>query len=484
MANGGVGRAGRHSTTALRAVASLLALNVGTSSIRPADHAATQTYFVTPSGSPAGDGSAAAPWDLASALAGYHGRIQPGDTIWMRGGTYRGDFRSSLRGTATAPIVVRQLRGERAVVDGRINAYGVYTVFWGFEITQSAGRGSSQRGIDVRGAGHRFVNLTIHDVGGSGIGFWMEGADAEVYGCIIYNNGSRSSLDHGIYAINRDGRKSISDNVVFNNFAYGIHVYGKPTQALKHFTIDGNVVFGNGSISAADRAKPNLLVGGDAIPAEDVAVADNLFFAAAGARVPNVQLGYDPSVLNSGLRLVANTVVGGDPALRMARWDDAVVRGNLFLGSGAIVDRPSDSMRRVSWIANSEMPVPAHPGTRRETGGLTAAAAAMTTAVSAGATVIVRPNRYERGRAVIAVINWAGSSDVTADVSSVLGTGDRYELRNIEKLFDAPLSAGRYAGGGLTIPMRAVAAPAPTGLSVSPPPTGPFFDVFLLRKVP
>jgi hypothetical protein len=42
--------------------------------------------YVSPNGN--GDGSSAKPWALQSAL----NSAKPGDTVWIRGGTYSGDF--------------------------------------------------------------------------------------------------------------------------------------------------------------------------------------------------------------------------------------------------------------------------------------------------------------------------------------------------------------------------------------------------------
>src|SRR2546430_15149648 len=74
-----------------------------------------------PAGTPRGDGTRDRPWDLATALSGGRGRVQPGDTIWLRGGTYTGNFDGTLTGTSTAPIVVRQYPGERATIDGNLH---------------------------------------------------------------------------------------------------------------------------------------------------------------------------------------------------------------------------------------------------------------------------------------------------------------------------------------------------------------------------
>src|SRR5262245_16283770 len=75
-------------------------------------------FFVAPNGSPSGNGSINSPWDLQTAL-NQPAAVQPGDTIWMRGGTYSNPpYRGKLNGTAANPIIVRQYAGERARIDG------------------------------------------------------------------------------------------------------------------------------------------------------------------------------------------------------------------------------------------------------------------------------------------------------------------------------------------------------------------------------
>src|ERR1700741_5077229 len=79
--------------------------------------AGSNAFYVSPDGTPYGDGSAAHPWDLKTALA-QPSAVRPGDTIWLRGGIYRGTYDANLNGTSTAPIKVRQYPGERAIIDG------------------------------------------------------------------------------------------------------------------------------------------------------------------------------------------------------------------------------------------------------------------------------------------------------------------------------------------------------------------------------
>ena len=106
-------------------------------------------HYVAPGGSSSGDGTSARPWDLVTALAGASGQVRPGDTIWLHAGTYPGVFRSTLTGTASGPIIVRQYPGERATIDGHLRVEGANVWFWGFEVMQSDPLGTASLPGDV-----------------------------------------------------------------------------------------------------------------------------------------------------------------------------------------------------------------------------------------------------------------------------------------------------------------------------------------------
>src|SRR6185503_14213734 len=74
-------------------------------------------FHVAVNGTPAGDGSAASPWDLPTALL-HPPSVQPGDTIWLHGGVYKGAFVAKLDGADAMPITVRSYPGEWATLDG------------------------------------------------------------------------------------------------------------------------------------------------------------------------------------------------------------------------------------------------------------------------------------------------------------------------------------------------------------------------------
>ncbi|OLD40215.1 MAG: hypothetical protein AUI57_00425, partial [Candidatus Rokubacteria bacterium 13_1_40CM_2_68_8] len=229
----------------------------------PATHTG---YYVTPNGSSSGSGSASSPWNLATALSGGGGRVQPGDTIWIRSGIYTGAFTSNLNGTATAPIIVRRYPGEQALVagsasvpsgTGTIAMRGSYTWFWGFEVIGSSTPNTNTQVIDAQCQYCKLINLVIHDGGAIGIGFWHAGAGGEITGCLSYNNGPNGNGNgYGIYTNNGPPTsapaKLIQDNVFFNNWNINIHAWGGgvPTyvDAMANMHFDGNVTFGAGTI--------------------------------------------------------------------------------------------------------------------------------------------------------------------------------------------------------------------------------------------
>ena len=87
--------------------------------------------------------------------------------------------------------------------------------------------------------------------------------------------------------------------------------------------------------------------------------------------------------------------------------------------------------------------------------------------------------------ATVIVNNWAKQASVAADLSKVLVSGDKYEVRSVQDLFGTPVASGTYGGGAVQIPMRPIAPPATVGRSDPlPPTTGPLFDVYLVRKLP
>ena len=106
----------------MRSVASrgawLVAAMLCVAALQPV-HAA-RDYYVSADGSANNRGTADSPWDLRTALAGANGAIQPGDTVSLLNGTYRGHFAVGVSGTAGSPITFKAFRNANPVLDGNI----------------------------------------------------------------------------------------------------------------------------------------------------------------------------------------------------------------------------------------------------------------------------------------------------------------------------------------------------------------------------
>ncbi len=331
--------------------------------------------YVAPNGTSGGSGTIDSPLDLRTALGG--GRVSPGDTVWVRGGTYRGDFVNSLNGTSAARITVRAVPGERATIDGHLIVLGSNVTFWGIEVMSSTPTSSGALGINVKAPGSRFVNMIVHDESASGLGVWTEAPDAEVYGSLVYNNGTHPNLDHGIYAQGNAGLKRIHDNVIFNNWTYGLHIYTGSGGYIRNFDVQGNTAFNNGTTGPYLTAS-DLFIGGE-VAADNITFAENNTFR--NARDMSMSMGY-AGTQHGSLVLRDNYVVGG---FEIFSWSPVSNTGTTVIRG-----------------------TPTGP-----------------------ARVVVRPNRYEAGRAHVTVYNWANQGSVSANLAG--RAGRRRPLRGAQR---------------------------------------------------
>jgi hypothetical protein len=454
---------------------------------------AGRSHHVAPAGSPHGDGSANAPWDLPTAL-NQPEVLQPGDTIWLHGGSYKGKFISRLAGTAEAPIVVRQFPGERATIDGNLNVGGESAIFWGFEVANSDTGRPDQAGVSIRAPRSKFINLAVHDHGGNGFTFAVEALDAEIYGSLVYNNGSMKNgsepAGQGIAAQNKDGEKRIEDNVLFNQFASGIQIYGSDAVALKNFHVAGNASFSSG--------RPDLLVGGGSAASGIVVNSNYTYRTDKGT---TAVFGNEWGPTNGDLALTDNVFVG---STKIITWGQITAMRNAFAGAETLLMlrvpadaslTPDYDWRENSYVAAEGKWQPFNlsqgaasvggfflPDWQQKTG--LDKGSKYSRGQPTGTSVFVRPNRYEPGRANVVVYNWDRLPTVKADMKDVMQRGARYEVRSAQDFFGAPVLSGTYDGQPLTLPMRATRPPTPVGREASTAATGPEFDVFVVLPAP
>lgn len=421
-----------------------------------------EEFHVMPGGG-TGAGTLADPWSIEYAFS-HPSEVQPGDTIWLHGGTYSGGYASYITGIASMPITVRGYPAERPILDGNnddarslgtvLAVHGAHVVFRDFEVTSSDsvrpdnGHTNIPQGVTVYDSQNiKLINLVVHDVPGQGIAAWSENTNAEVYGCIIYYNGVNGTFDHGMYVQNRYGTKRIADNIVCHQASHGIHCYGSSAAYLDNLVLEGNTVFEAGSLAGGSGR--NILLGGMSIARDPVVNANYTYFLGYNN---NSNIGYSAGTVNA--QVTNNYFIAGNVAIRLNVDPAAVVTGNFFSGELDPADMP------VKYPSNTY--VASRP--------------------TSGQTVFVRPNQYEPGRANITVYNWSGASTVSVDISAVgLTVGRNYVVRDAQNFFGPPVATGIYNGTPILIPMTGLTTAVPIGTALfHPVHTGLQFGAFVI----
>jgi hypothetical protein len=245
---------------------------------------------------------------------------------------------------------------------------------------------------------------------------------------------------HAVYIQNQNGYKRVSDNIMFAQFSYGIHAYTEKGY-LNNLAFDGNVSFCNGILSQVSGLATNILVGGYRI-AQNPELTRNYTYKGAN------NLGYSAGSNNAVVR--DNYLIGG---LAVVKPTNLSLSNNTFYGGVSGIDK--------SVYSNNTY----------------------LTTKPTSVKIIIRPNAYEPGRANIIVYNWDLKDTVQVDVSKVLRQGDRFEVRNAQDFFGAPVLSGTYDGQPLTLPMKGLTMAKPVGVDRDLPTTWPEFNVFILLKV-
>ena len=434
-------------------------LPCATASLAPQASSGT-SFYVAPDGSPDGDGSLARPWDLATALA-QPAAVQPGDTIWLRGGAYSGIFRSDLTGLPNTPITVRSYPREWAVIDTQAQTddgdnfivQGSWANYRDLELTNTRTSNRSGSGFVFAGNSqhNKFVNMIIHDLGNN---TFRDGN--EIYGSILYNNGVDGSGNaHQLYTQNDDPGNPVRivDSIVFNGFAFGMHAYAGGVGQLRGIQMIGSVWFNSGAAqSETGYRKDNILVGG-VNGAEEILLQENMTWAFSG-RERNVALGryYEQ---NGAVTLLDNYLVGEDAFYNT--WQPATMADNTFF----IFDGGDSNVDAAHFPDNEYRNTPPHQNR-----------------------VFIRPNIYEPGRAHIVVYNWELRDSVQIDLRGLLLEGDSYEVRNAQNYFAPPVAAGTYQGQPVTLRLAGLQPAQPIGPGLIEPSeyTGKSFNVFVLLR--
>ena len=273
--------------------------------------------YVSSTGSDDNDGTYAAPWrTIAKGLAS----LDPGNTLYVRGGTYLEDIRSvHIRpGTAASPVTVTAYPGERPVLQGLLWLHRPsYWTFDGLNVTwnPATDRSSDHMVKLTNGVGWSFKNAEIwgaQSYAGLLVAGTIQGEPSQwsVTGNCIHDTYPTNHVnqDHLIYANTGTtaGPGLIEHNLLFNAVnGEGVKLGGsEPTSGgAANVTVTHNTIF---------KTAQNVLV---AWASHDNAVYGNLLDGVRPgyANVRGYELVGSGNRVNGNVGVAARTFLLDDP---------------------------------------------------------------------------------------------------------------------------------------------------------------------------
>jgi hypothetical protein len=183
-------------------------------------------FYVAPGGNDANPGSLASPFGSIVKAAAL---VNPGDTIYVRGGTYslNNDIQLLRAGTSGNPIRLWAYPGETPILDFAAapplyQALTVQNDWW--HLKGITVKRSKSFGLWTNGSNNIFENMTFTQNRGSG--FSMSGANGRIpTNNLILNCDSIQNYDVGTHGENADG--FVAANLIgLGNVFHGCRAYG------------------------------------------------------------------------------------------------------------------------------------------------------------------------------------------------------------------------------------------------------------------
>ena len=266
------------------------------------------TYYVAPNGT----GTACTIGNPCGLNTGL-GKLAAGDTLYLRGGSYKQTVSFSTNGTSTSRITIAGYPGETAIIDGNntmpshwgtlFNVTGNYVTIRDLEVMDSY-----SMGLILRGTYNEAINVYSHGNWENGI--LITGNYGLVDQCRAYYNcksnvnctNRRGNWASGISAARYPTGATIRNSVSWNNWGEGISTFESAST-----TIEDNVSYDNFSVNMYISDTSNTVARRNMVyttPGNPVSCAGNQF-----GIVFSCETGYT----NGNNTVVNNFVIGGDP---------------------------------------------------------------------------------------------------------------------------------------------------------------------------
>jgi len=398
--------------------------------------------------------------------------ISPGETVYLRGGTYTGDYEIDVSGTAEGQITFEPYQDEQVIINGSLQINGDYITINGkyqlivtnLSITERYYPYDTfpdwiKQGIVVYGNGVNIINCIVHDTTGTAIGLWGAVNTQTLYGCVIYNCGMLNTSrghGHGIYSNGDDNLVTIKHNAIGNGFELSCKIYCQGT-SIDNYTVVENTFFNAGVHGGGPLHKYwNLFIGSfdKDTAANNETVTGNCTYHyryTGGTGDSSNLLGYNGGI--TGSAVTGNKFVG-PVAMRITNESTLTLTGNTFAGN------------------LEEFTALEYPDNTYET------------FANLGNTTHVMPNEYITTAGIVTIYNQAEADTVTVDLTSLtgLGAGDTVHVHNIQDFFTdiqtLTLSESKTVDINMQASIRTIAAPTAWTASAT---TFPTFGCFLVQ---
>jgi hypothetical protein len=470
---------------------------------------------VAPAGTAAGNGSAAKPYDLATVFAG-RANVQPGDTVLLKAGQYDGPlttknngaterhpFRPKLNGTADKPIVVTSAPGGWAHLNGTMEVDGcAYTHFVRLEIGDllwDPRRQKHQNGTAFNSTHSESIKLVNCNVfgGAMGTGLWSPARNLVAYGNLIHDFGWHNDKvrgsGHAAYVQNDEGTKTLEHNIAYRGCGWNFDLYTQKGD-IKGFDVLENIGY------IASWHKPRQVGFNFGLtgwkPAERIRFIGNVGYHSRGPEESwrsNMRLIYskDATICHIDAVVKDNYLMGTCRALVVCRWKNIEITGNTFWGSDVLTEISSapagcavkESPYEVELAGytvdnntyfDNGKPKPFILGNHEDAKddekltfadwqklGLDKHSKMLPgkDGRPVGIKTFVFPNKYQKGRANVAIFAWDGQPSVKVDLSKALAAGQKYKIYNCLDISQTitrakPVLAGAFNGQPVAFPMR------------------------------
>ncbi|MES3030873.1 MAG: LamG-like jellyroll fold domain-containing protein [Patescibacteria group bacterium] len=434
-------------------------------------------YFVATDGTAGGDGSIDDPWDLQTAFDGGDGDIDPGDVVWLRGGTYSpgsattSAWNLSVSGTLLKPVQFRSYTGEWARIDKAWNFTGQYHYFRDFEMFDSIKGQHRNPGYPNGPWAHwreatrvpfdaELVNLVIHDISGAGCGSMTRGT--------LYWYTGLNALDHPCYPT----RDKFIGNILAWNVSDALNLL------VGDSVIKSNIIFGSGQTLRAKGGRDFLMSGNGS----DLTISGNYFYNYFANRDDDTGSG---AITVAGIDdfIFTDNIVAAPVPLKFTGYPNYsfIQRNTIHMTSHhyvyPVIHRMIEPITGIWSLDNNyyssgpgqfvrfeeDHDDGINPSYTFSQWKLAKGYDANSTSVDSAYppdSVNVVINHDEPKRAHVAVYNWTQASSVTADISNVLSPGDTYSVYSVQDFLAGPVASGVVSGSTISIPM--------TGLTVAP----------------